>query len=80
MNIFFSFNKSSNIKIDKMAVGVPYQDKIDIGVGNQQNVTRAIVETHGLSLIKQFVGLMTGHTRRHFQQNFLKGVSNFAEM
>jgi hypothetical protein len=63
-----------------LAVGVSYQDKINIGTGNQQNVSRAIVEKHGLSHIKQFVGLMTGHIRRLFQQNFLKCVSNFAEM
>jgi len=76
----FHFTKCSNPKIDKLAIGVPYQDKTNIGVGNQQNVTRAIVETQGLFLIKQFAGLMTGHVRRHFQQYFLKCVSNFAEM
>jgi DNA modification methylase len=37
------------------------------------------VETHGLFLIKQFAGLMTGHIRRHFQQNFLKCVIKLRE-
>ena len=49
----FHFTKCSNTTIDKLAIGVPYQDKTNIGVGNQQNVTRAIVETQGLFLIKR---------------------------
>ena len=50
MRIFFIL-PSVVTKIDKLAIGVPYQDKTNIGVGNQQNVTRSIMETHGLFLV-----------------------------
>ena len=73
----FHFTNNGNTSIDKLAIGVPYQDKTNIGRWKSAKYDRRDRGNTWLYLIKQLVNLMKDRVHYRFQQGCLKCVLNF---
>ena len=76
----FHFTKRGNVKLDKLSIGVPYQDKTNIGRWKSATQDQEIVVTLG-SFHTRLFGI-SNRDRIHplFQLNFQKCVSNCMEL
>ncbi len=63
----FHFTKEGNVKLDKLAIGVPYQDKTNIGRYANRDLWTAV--TLGLYLMKRFGIESKDLILQHFQLN-----------